>query len=100
MNGTIPVKGKGWQMQSDACVFASTCRTDQRPERVCMEVVTGKSCVFMARFQMVPIPPNTAAFLLSKRVCPSGHSLVEPEGTQGGILRGQIRSQDMTSHMP
>ena len=66
-------------MQSDACMFAFTCRTDPRPQQVCMEVVTGESCVFRARFQIVPIPLNTAAFCLVKRLYPIAHLIMEPE---------------------
>ena len=46
---------------------------------MCMEVVTGESCGFRAGFQIVPIPPNTAAFWLVKRVYLGGHFLMEPE---------------------
>lgn len=43
-----------------------------------MEVVTGESCVFMATFQIVPIPPNRAAFGLAKSVYPIGYFIMEP----------------------
>lgn len=65
-----------------------------------MGVVTGESCVFVARFQIVLIPSNTTASQLMKTVYPIGHFITEPEQKGGGMLRGQTGSLGVKSHMP
>lgn len=88
-----------WPAQSDAYMSASTCRTENRPPQACMGVVTGEFGVFMARIQIVPVPPDTA-FWLMKRIYPIGHFVTEPEEKGGGILRGQMGSQGGQCHIP
>lgn len=81
MKETTAVGGKVGrrQMRSEAYVLASACRTESEGPQTCMGVVTGEFCVFMARIQVVPVPPDTAAFRLVKRMYPIGHLGAEPE---------------------
>lgn len=65
-----------------------------------MGMVTGKFCVFVAKSQIVPIPPNMTAFQLMKRMDSIGHFIMEQEEKGGGILRGQIGSLGMKTHTP
>lgn len=60
-------------------MLASTCRTESEGPQTCMGVVTGEFCVFVARIQIVPVPPDTAAFRLVKRMYPTGHLGAGPE---------------------
>lgn len=52
-----PLAGDRFSLTLRIC-FA--CRAGKRPQQACMGVVTGELCAFTARFQSVPIPPDTA----------------------------------------
>lgn len=60
-------------------LFASAHRTDKLPQQECLGVVTGEFCAFVVRFRIIPVPPDTAAFGLMKKMYPIDPFLTEPE---------------------